>query len=190
MGKNAKVPEANELLPLRISPGLHPCCFSDEDLSRQCELRTQRRSGPGGQHRNKTSSGVFLLHSPTGVTAEATERRSQADNRRVALARMQLRLAIEVRTASPLIANISIEEKRLRERLVGRRMRIARQHQDYPILLALLLNDMYFVGGQPSLVVDEWKVGSSVVVRYLKTCPPALIYVNSIREHHRRLPLR
>ena len=50
-------------------------------------------SGPGGQHRNKTESGVRLTHGPTGVTVSATERRSQSQNRGAALERLRERLA-------------------------------------------------------------------------------------------------
>lgn len=43
---------------------------------------------------------MILRHRPTGVTAEASSQsRSQADNRRVALARLRLRLAIGYREA-------------------------------------------------------------------------------------------
>ncbi len=48
--------------------------------------------GPGGQHRNKTESGVRLHHRPTGVTVTATERRSQLQNRGAALERLRERL--------------------------------------------------------------------------------------------------
>ena len=49
--------------------------------------------GPGGQHRNKTESAVRLTHPPTGVTVTATERRSQHENREVALERLRERIA-------------------------------------------------------------------------------------------------
>lgn len=48
-----------------------------------------RSGGPGGQHRNKTSTGVRMKHPASGVVVEATEERSQHQNRRVAWARMQ-----------------------------------------------------------------------------------------------------
>jgi peptide chain release factor 2 len=47
-----------------------------EDLVRQ----TFRSGGPGGQHQNKTESGVRYIHTPTGVAAESRTERSQHKN--------------------------------------------------------------------------------------------------------------
>jgi ribosome-associated protein len=63
-----------------------------EALAAECEETFFIASGPGGQHRNKTESGVRLLHRPTGVVVTATERRSQAQNRSAALLRLRERL--------------------------------------------------------------------------------------------------
>ena len=40
-----------------------------------------RASGKGGQHRNKTDTACRITHVPTGIAAEATDSRSQADNK-------------------------------------------------------------------------------------------------------------
>ena len=45
----------------------------DETLMAECKVDTLRGSGPGGQHRNKTETGVRLTHLPTDVRAEAFE---------------------------------------------------------------------------------------------------------------------
>lgn len=63
--------------------------LSDEALLLECEEEFFIASGPGGQHRNKTETGVRLTHRPTGVTVTATERRSQLQNRGAALERLK-----------------------------------------------------------------------------------------------------
>jgi peptide chain release factor 2 len=51
-----------------------------DDVTRQ----TFRSGGPGGQHQNKTESGVRLIHEPTGVVAECRSERSQHKNEEMA----------------------------------------------------------------------------------------------------------
>ena len=45
------------------------------------EMQVFRCSGAGGQHINKTSSGVRLIHQPTGVVVSSTQERSQFQNK-------------------------------------------------------------------------------------------------------------
>ncbi len=40
-----------------------------------------RSSGPGGQHVNKTSTCVYVIHVPTGLSVKCGRTRSQAQNR-------------------------------------------------------------------------------------------------------------
>ena len=63
--------------------------LSDEALLAECDEQFFIASGPGGQHRNKTETGVRLTHTPTKLTVTATERRSQLQNRREALERLR-----------------------------------------------------------------------------------------------------
>ena len=51
----------------------------EEDL----EERFTKKTGPGGQNRNKREMAVVLTHRPSGVSV-TIDSRSQADNRRVA----------------------------------------------------------------------------------------------------------
>ncbi|MEI7836507.1 MAG: peptide chain release factor-like protein, partial [Planctomycetota bacterium] len=71
----------------------------DKALLAHCDVHVYRSSGPGGQHRNKVSSAVRLLHRPTGVTGHGDESRSQQDNRRMALRRLRMNIACRIRRA-------------------------------------------------------------------------------------------
>ncbi len=88
----ADVPESTPPPPSRRELARRSKALPDEALLAECDADVFVASGPGGQHRNKTESGVRLVHRPTGVTVTATERRSQHDNRARALERMREKL--------------------------------------------------------------------------------------------------
>ncbi len=68
---------------------LRSLALSDDALLAECRVDVFVGGGPGGQHRNKTESAVRLSHGPTGVSVTATERRSQLQNRAVAIERLR-----------------------------------------------------------------------------------------------------
>jgi ribosome-associated protein len=107
--------------PLAITPERRRAAsealrLDDERLLRSCEVSFFVGSGPGGQHRNKTASAVRLVHPPTGLSVTATERRSQSQNRSVALARLRsglLALAFVPRPRRPTRPSRGSKERRL-----------------------------------------------------------------------------
>ncbi len=89
--------------------------IKDADL----KIEFFRGSGPGGQHRNVTDSAVRIRHIPTGIVVQASESRSQARNREVALERLAAALARRERRIKkriPTKVPKGEKEKRLAEK--------------------------------------------------------------------------
>jgi len=116
---------------------MHPSRLPESLLLEQCLVRRTRHTGPGGQHRNKVETAIEIVHTPTGITTFAAERRSQEANRQVAVFRMRLLLAIRLRCVeSPEVIPSELWVSRCR----NQRISCNETHQDYPTLLAEALD--------------------------------------------------
>lgn len=77
------MPEIDDSIEVDIRP---------EDI----EMQVYRSSGAGGQHINKTSSAVRLIHKPTGIVCACQTQRSQFQNREYAMKMLKAKL-IEIK---------------------------------------------------------------------------------------------
>lgn len=163
---------------------VHPAARDSEELLQECEFRRFKASGPGGQRRNKVETAVALTHRPSGVEAEAGERRSQAENRRTALKRLRLNLALQVRFPVDAASSPSaLWQSRCR----NGKIRINAGHVDFPALLAEALDAIFACEFDVRPAAEHLGCTSSQLVKLLKLEPRALATVN---EHRRERGLR
>jgi hypothetical protein len=157
---------------------IHPASISEADLLAGCEVRRLRRSGPGGQHRNKVETAVALRHTATGIAAEASERRSQEQNRRAAVFRLRVNLALAVRTpATPNAPPGDLWKSRCR----GGRISISATHVDFPALLAEALDVLAASDFDVQATSARLACSPSQLIKLLKLEPRALAVLNDSR---------
>ena len=80
---------AVQVWPVMDAPDLE---VNESDI----RMEVFRASGAGGQHVNKTSSAVRLIHEPTGLIASSQEERSQLQNREKAMNRLRTMIAAKI----------------------------------------------------------------------------------------------
>jgi len=158
----------------------HPAALTEEHLLRDCQSRRQRRSGPGGQHRNKVETAVVLTHLPSGVQGEATERRSQEQNRVMALFRLRVNLALAVRTECDLTKQQP--SKLWQSRCRSRRIAINVTHVDFPQILAEALDVLAASDFDVKAVAERLACSTTQLVKLLRQEPRAIQAVNRRRQ--------
>ena len=170
----------------------HPAVLDESELLKQCEVRRQRRSGPGGQHRNKVETAIFIEHMPTGVTAEACERRSQQANRQQAIFRLRVNLAMNVRSevSNREVAEDASASELWRSRCRGGKISINAEHTYFPALLAEALDRIHAREWDVKSAADGLGCSTSQLVKLLRKEPRAITLVNQERRKRDLAPLK
>lgn len=156
---------------------LHPAALPVERLMADCSVERTRRSGPGGQHRNKTETAVVITHGPTGVRAEASERRSQAENLAQAKFRLRLELALAVRS-SVAGGDLGLPSELWRSRVAGERISVSSSHDDFPAIVAEALDRLAAVDWSAPAAAERLGISTSQLVKLLKQEPRGLGMLN------------
>ena len=159
---------------------MHPAALPIEQLLSGCVVRRGRRSGPGGQHRNKVETAVVVEHAESGVRGEASERRSQEQNRRMAVQRLRVNLALEVR--SEISPQDGEPSELWRSRVRGSRIEVSVEHHDFPALLAEALDIASAQAMDVKSAAERLGVSTTQLVNLLKAEPRALECVNRRRR--------
>ena len=168
-------------------PVVHPASSTEDGLLNECDIRRQRRSGPGGQHRNKVETGIVIRHRPTEIEASATERRNQEQNRQMAIQRLRLRLAVEVRRG---VNTSRVPSPLWQSRCQGGRIAVSRRHEDFPTLLAEALDVVMHEDADMRKAAEKLNCTGSQLTKLLKGAPEALQLVNQRRQSLGLSPLK
>ena len=155
----------------------HPASLPVEQLLEECSTERTRRSGPGGQHRNKVETAVVITHRPSGVRAEASERRSQAENLTQAVFRLRVKLALKVRVDRP-----NGTSQLWQGRTLGGRVSISPEHDDFPAILAEALDVLATFDWDLAKAAQVLGVSASQLVKLLKLEGDALALLNAERS--------
>ena len=160
------------------NPHKHPACLPVEELLKDCDIRRTRASGPGGQHRNKVETAIEITHRPTQVVAAAAERRSQEQNRRVAVTRLRMALAVQHRTS---ICETVDPSALWNSRCISSRIQCNEDHKDFPALVAEAMNAVESKAYDVRRAAAALGCSTTQLVRFLARTPDALNAVNHER---------
>lgn len=159
--------------------------YDDARLLAECRVDLHRVSGPGGQHRNKVASAVRLTHQLSGLVSTAGERRSQHENRAVALAR--LREAISLAARAPLPEVIVWPE---RAQPVQGRLRVSDRNPALNHVIALTLDALAESGADLKPAATRLGLTPSSLAKFLYDHPKAWREAGRMRTVMELPPLR
>jgi hypothetical protein len=161
-----------------LVPAPHPATLDDAALAAQCSFTKGKAGGPGGQHRNKVETRVTVVYTPTGIEGMAGERRSAVDNRRVAMFRLRLALAVGVRTPVPAG---DVRSPLWRSRCTRGKIACNPAHEDFPALLAEALDTVWASDLDLPTAALRLTCSASQVLKLVKDHPPAFVLLNQAR---------
>ena len=165
----------------------HPASIPTEELLKHCTIAKGRSQGPGGQHRNKVSTHITITHNPTKTTAQAGERRSAAENEKVAISRLRHTLALSIRHPVPIG---DARSDLWKSRVKNNRIACSPKHADYPSLLAEALDMLESTTHDPKKAALRLECSSTQLLKLLAAHPPAFLLLNINRAKHNLHPLK
>lgn len=173
---------------IELPDGCYPLLLlSDSQLESRCRIRAHTASGPGGQKRNRSCSAVHIAHPPTGLSAIANESRLQGENRRRALRRLRIKLALQVRlhdgcpcVPQPLAETLS----------AGELPRLNCRNPLFPLACAFVLDHLWAARGRMADAAHALGVSSGQLSRFVGNDTDTFTAAQTIRRHFALPPLR
>lgn len=168
-----------DFLDQPVDRPIHPAALDVETLLKDCTISRGRASGPGGQHRNKVETHITVVHNPSGIDAQAGERRLAKENQSVAIRRLRLKLAMEIRIEVPAG---EIRSQLWKSRCIKSRIVCNPKHADYPSLLAEALDVIEACGFDLKKASARLECSTTQLIRLIGDHRPALEQLNQSRE--------
>ena len=126
--------------------------MSDEELLSQCKTDHFIATGNGGQKRNKTSSAVRLSLKDTCISVTASEDRQQSVNKKRAIRKMRMAVAMEMREdTQPWKGQIDMNPK----------------NSQYPIFIACLTDQLFAKNWQVSEVAKSMELSTGKLIKII-----------------------
>ena len=141
--------------------------LDDAALLKQCDEERYRASGPGGQRRNKVETAVRLRHRASGAVSQAEEARSLEENRRRAVHRLRLRIALHVRASFDL-ASPQLPAELPAHRSAEGALTVSLKNDAYPMVVAAVLDALQAAGGSYAVAAHALGVTTSQLLRCLR----------------------
>jgi len=170
--------------------------LDDPHLLDQCDVHVYKSSGPGGQHRNKVSSAVRLVHRPTGLTVHADDNRSQHQNKRLALRRLRLQIACMIRCPvdrlrpdPPAALKAFLPASSIDQQTAGR-IRINTKNESFYPIAAYLLDVLMAFEGKLSDSASYVGISTSNLARVLMSDRHVLSAAQNIRKAFNLPPIK
>ena len=168
--------------------GEHPATLSEETLLNDVTLDFGRSSGPGGQHRNRKATACTATHIPSDLSGEATERRRQSENRKMAISRLRRTLAIllrrELDTETYAISEL------WESRRQGDRLPISPKHVEYPAILAETLDVLLACNFDMNQTSSILQISNTQILKIVSGDKAAITWFNDQRKEHDLKPLK
>ena len=148
----------------------------EAELLAQCREDAMRSHGPGGQHANKTSSAVRLVHLPTAMVAICQDHRERQRNRQEALRSLRLLLALSQRGHG--------EYAWLAPYRHGRQLRLGANAQEFHLVVGCALDALAGAQGELTLAAAELGISGSQLAKLLTADKRVHQAANALRAAH------
>ena len=153
--------------------------MTPEELLRACTLKGFQGSGPGGQHRNKTNTGVVLTLRDFNLEIKSSEGRSALENKTHAVHRMRMALALQIRMPP---ANPEIP-------FPGSNGHIQLSNALFPLFVAHVFDIMAAKNGDTKAAAQAFGLSPTALVKILRQDKSCAAKLQGNRKQNGKAPL-